>query len=53
MMTRVEFMYYDEVKVYRHSEEYVIRLMLSHVDDLFLVMPRSKAESDTVKVYEY
>ena len=46
-------MYYDEVKVFRHSEEYVIPLMLSHVDDLFLVMPRPKPESDTVKVYDY
>ena len=53
MMTRFASMYHDEVKVFRHSEEYVIPLMLSHVDDLFLVMPRRKPDSDTIKVYEY
>lgn len=53
MMTRFASMYHDEVKVFRHSEEYTRSLMLSHVDDLFLVMPSRKPDSETVKVYEY
>lgn len=53
IMTRFASMYHDEVKVFRHSEDYIIPLMLSHVDDLFLVMPRRKPDSETVKVYEY
>lgn len=53
IMTRFASMYHDEVKVLRHSEDYIIPLMLSHVDDLFLVMPRRKPDSDTIKVYEY
>ena len=53
MMTRFASMYHDDVKVFRHSGVYAKPLMLSHGDDLFLVMPRLKPESDTVKVYEY
>lgn len=53
MMTRFASMYHDEVKVFRRSEVCAKPLMLSHKDDLFLVMSRLKPNSDTVKVYEY
>lgn len=53
IMTRFASMYRDDVKILRHSEEYAKPLMLSHKDDLFLVLPRLKPDSDTIKVYEY
>lgn len=46
-------MYRDDVKILRHSEVYAKPLMLSNKDDLFLVLPRLKPDSDTIKVYEY
>lgn len=53
IMTRFASMYRDDVKILRHSEVYAKPLMLSHKDDLFLVLPRLKPDSDTIKVYEY
>ena len=53
IMTRFVSMYHDDVKVFRHSKLYNSPLMLSHGDDLFLVMPRHEPNSETVKIYEY
>ena len=53
MMTRFASMYHDDVKVFRHSKVYASPLMLSHGDDLFLVMPKREPNSEMVKIYEY